>query len=488
MSLPAIEAIPPRHWVRLAVAYLALGAVALWYAPRVDPFSWQAQGVWCLTGLAVASPMLLRALRKGFAVVLTDHRMVFLAAFSLYFLLGAALPALGPERQIESSLNYYPTDPGSAMRVNAVNALGFGVALLTSALSRGRWLGTQADRVAARASRLRPHWVVVLFLVLGAAATTYRIQFDLGFREGVVPGVVRTLGQLSLVAIFMATSSRGSRERTLRWLGVALTVVLVVVGAMQFMKSEALLPLVALTAGLALRFGSWRILPLGLTLLVAAFVMLGNLVDYGRGIVATSVRPTTLADRGTYLREGWERIPDLADSQRYGYWSRLCYVPVQVAGMDFQDQGNGGNGLQLLGWVVVPRLLAPDKPSMTSMFGELHLKITGAEGSANAPGIFVSGYYHGGWWGLWVASVLCGWILAQTSAIARAVHTHQAALMVPFSLLGMFIAFRIDGDFVPDYAGVFMYILYPLLIAALLVPAKRYQRGAGSGQPERTPC
>lgn len=488
MNPPAVEEFPRQHWVRLALAYVALGAAALWYAPRVDLYSWQAQGIWCLAGIAMAMPTLLRALGRGFAVVLTDHRVVFLATFSLYFLFGAGLPAWGPDEQFEKAFSYYPTDPSAAMRVNGVNALGLGVALLTSAVWRGRWLGNQADRVAARAGRLRPHWVAALFLVLGAAATTYRIPFDLGFREGVVVGGVRTLGQLSLVAIFMATSGRGAYERTLRWLGVALTVVLVAVGAMQFMKSEALLPIVALTAGLALRFGSLRILPFGLALLVAAFVMLGSIVDYGRRIAGAAVDFTTLADRWVYLNEGWEGLRDEDNSQRYGYWSRLCYVPTQVASMDLRDHGDGGNGLRLLGWVLVPRLLAPNKPSMTAMFGELNLKITGYEGSANAPGIFVSGYYHGGWWGVWFASVLCGWIVAQTSAIARAVYTRQAALMVPFSLLGMFIAFRIDGDFVPDYAGVFMYILYPLLIAALLVRAKRSRPGVRAPQPERTPC
>jgi hypothetical protein len=31
----------------------------------------------------------------------------------------------------------------------------------------------------------------------------------------------------------------------------------------------------------------------------------------------------------------------------------------------------------------------------------------------------------------------------------------------------MFIAFRIDGDFVPDYLGAFMFVLYPLAGAAV---------------------
>jgi hypothetical protein len=68
-----------------------------------------------------------------------------------------------------------------------------------------------------------------------------------------------------------------------------------------------------------------------------------------------------------------------------------------------------------------------------------------------------------------LASVLCGWILAQTSAIARAIYSHRAVLLMPLAMLGMFIAFRIDGDFVPDYLGAFMFVLYPLAAAATFI-------------------
>ncbi|HUR22073.1 MAG TPA: hypothetical protein VMZ90_14755, partial [Vicinamibacterales bacterium] len=130
--------------------------------------------------------------------------------------------------------------------------------------------------------------------------------------------------------------------------------------------------------------------------------------------------------------------------------------------------------------------LAPNKPQMTAMFTELNEKITGSDQSSNSPGVFVSGYYHGGWWGVWLASAVCGWILVQTSAIARAIQARQAALLLPFSLLGMFIAFRIDGDFIPDYLGVFMFILYPVVGAALVLPGTAASQVRESRLPEGT--
>ena len=463
------DTIPQRRWVRLAVAFLALGASAWLLGPRADPDRWWMHGLFCAVGLAVAIPTLSQAFRRGFVVVLTDHRMIFLASFTLYFLFGAALLAVGPEREVESVLNFYPIGPSDALRADAVNGLGFGIALLVSALSKGRSLARLTSGVAEQVSRLPTTWVIGSFLVIGASATLYRLPFDLGLKPGFPSGLVRTLGQLSMVAIFMAVASRGSHERMLRFFGVVLAIVLAGGGTLQFMKSEALMPMVALTAGLAMRFGSRRILPVGLTLIILTYVSLGNLVDYGRVSVGLSSNASTLGERWSYLKDGWRNANEIVGSGGYAYWGRLCYTPTQTASLDFQDQGNGGDGLELIPWIVVPRVLAPNKPQITRMFSELNEKISGSDLSSTAPGIFASGYYHGGWFGMVLASVLCGWILAQTSAIARTIYEHRAVLLVPLAMLGMFIAFRIDGDFVPDYLGAFMFVLYPLVGAAVFV-------------------
>lgn len=464
-----VDSIPQRRWVRLAWSFLALGAAAWLFKSTAYPDRWWVHGAFCGVGLALALPTLGQVFRRGFSVVLTDHRVIFLASFSLYFLFGALLLSIGPEREAESALSFYPIGPTDAMRANAINALGFGLALLVASRSKGRGLGTLASDVAKQVSRIPSVWVIGSFLVVGASATLYRLPFDLGLRPGFPSGSVRTLGQLSLVAIFMAVASRGPSERALRSFGILLAVVLAVGGTLQFMKSEALLPIVALTGGLAMRFGSGRILPVGLAIIILAYASLGNLVDYGRVSVGLSPTASTLADRWGYLQDGWRNASEIIGTSGYAYWGRLCYTPTQVASLDFQDAGDGGDGMELLPWVVVPRFLASSKPQMTRMFPELNEKISGSDLSSTAPGIFASGYYHAGWFGMLLASVLCGWVLAQTSAVARAIYTERAVLLVPLALLGMFIAFRIDGDFIPDYLGAFMFVAYPIVGAAILL-------------------
>jgi hypothetical protein len=406
-SRPAnIAAIPRRRWIRLAYVYLCLGAAALLYAPRAANDAWWIHGVWCAAGLAVAIPMLLQAFKRGFSVVVTDHRFMFLAVFCMYFLFGAAILSLGSEQEVAGLIGLYPIWAGDALRVDGINALGFGIALLTSSLASGRWMGTQSSRVARQVGRMSPTLVVGAFLFVGTAITLYRLPADLGLRPDDVSGTVRALGQLSLVAIVLAASSRGRHERALRWCGVLLTLLLIPLGALRLMKAEILIPMVALTAGLALRFGSRRVLPVGVSVIVLSYLMLGDVVNYARFSTAMGPGGSPVSERWASLKEGWVNAQHLPQNQQYGHWARLCYVPTQAASLDFQDQGNGGDGMRLLLWTFVPRFIAPNKPQMTEMFSELNEKITGSDQSSTAPGIFASGYYHGGWWGFLLASVL----------------------------------------------------------------------------------
>jgi len=48
----------------------------------------------------------------------------------------------------------------------------------------------------------------------------------------------------------------------------------------------------------------------------------------------------------------------------------------------------------------------------------------------------------------------------------------KALVLLPLALLGVFIAFRIDGHFVGDYLGTFVFFLYFLLLSALLPISK----------------
>jgi hypothetical protein len=468
----ALERIPRGLWLRLAMSYGILGTVAIYWAPEARPDEWYAHGIWCLVGLGVALATLTRAFRQGFGVILSDHRLMFLAAFSLYFLFGASLLAVGPAVQAEVSLRYYPIVAGDALLVDGLNGLGFGIALLVSALTPARWFATQARTAAAKAARIPAHVVISVFLFAGIAVSLYVIPFELQ-EQGILPGLLYNAKQLSLVAVFLAVAYRGKSETAMRALGLGLAGLSSFAGILGFSKTAALVPLAVAVGAMAMRFSSRKVLPFGLAVLVAGYLTLGNLVNYGRNAIRHYGGGVSLEQRWVYLRDGWRESLELSDDDaEYSPWARLCYVPAQAAAINFQNAGHGGDGLSLMFWVLVPRVLFPDKPEITKTSTEFHSKITGQEGSAMGSGIFCSGYYHGGWWGFLLASVLCGWILAQTSAIARSVLENGALIMLPFALMGVLIAFRIDGDFVSDYFGVFVFIAYPLLATSLFLDGR----------------
>lgn len=458
-----------RSWAWLALVFIVLGAIAWVLSSEVRYDNWAAHGVWCVFGLMAAFPTIMRALRGNFSMILTDHRLMFVGSFSLYFLFGAMLPWIGPQAQIDQALGFYPIDARDALRADAVNGLGFGLALLATSVSSGRWIEARAALIAEKTAWVTAYRAILLFLIVGTLASGYVLLYDLGYREGLVQGVIRSSGKLSIAAILLAAAHSGRGEFVLRSFAVVLAVALAFGGIVQFNKTETLLPLAALAGGLGWRYGTRLIMPIALVLLVTTYFFMGNIASYGRSAVYD--RAVGLEERWQIVQQGWRETRNLSDEEEYGTWARLCYVGVQVAAMDFYDTGQGGDGLSLFGWVFVPRLLFPEKPEITRSSRELNVKITSYDTSSVAPGIFASGYYNGGWTGFVFASLLCGWILTQTSGVARGASTHRALVMLPFSLLGVYMALRIDGDFVADYVGSFVLILYPILFGALILAA-----------------
>lgn len=467
---------PRRRWFRLGVSFLVLGILAVPLSWSIKGESWWVHGAWCAVGVVLSIPVLSRALRFGFEVVLTDHLVMFAGAFTVYFLVGALLLAVGPADQIQYALTYYSIDARDAMRVNAVNGIGFGLALVTAALSHGRWLARQADQFAAATSSVAADVAVLLFLIIGTAASFHVMSVDLGLREGVVAGVWRTASRFSLVAIFLASAHRGRGEKGLRLVGIVVALLEAAAGLLLFNKVATLLPLAALVAGLSTRYRRRSILPIGAILLAAIFLSTGGPVLFGRNTL-TGNAEGVVAERWRLVKEGLSLAYDGSVLTAYAPWARLSYTTPQTAALDFYDAGMGGDEIRLIPWLFVPRVLAPNKPIITQSSEDFHTKITGQRGSNTGQGIFVSGYYNAGWLGVLLVGILCGWILSQTSAIAQAVLRRRAILLLPIALLGVFIAFRIDGHFVSDYFGPFAFILYLLLVPAFLISVRRRAGG-----------
>lgn len=458
---------PSRRWGALGAGFIVLGGAAQLASVFAGEEDWSIHAVWCIAGLCLALPTLVGTLRHGFEFVLTDHRAMFVCAFALYFLFGALLLSVGPADQAQTSLASYPINAREALRVDAMNGIGLGVALIVSALSRGDRLGRHARRAASLAARIRPVVAMGILLAVGATASLAVLPVDLGLRESIVAGWLRSAGHLPLAAVLVASAARGRGESLLRLGAVVLAMAQFAAGLLLFNKSAAMLPIAGLVAGLAWRFGARRVLPGGVLAMIAAFAVIAGPTAYARNTVASEggtiieARWTALADS---LSESWNGNPDA----EYPTWARLCHVPSQAAALDFYDNGEGGDDLRLVPWLVVPRLLAPEKPIITQTSVDFNQKITGSDSSSTGMGVFVSGYYNAGWLGMILTAALVGWLLASTSVVAAAIVSQRGLLMMPVALLGVYMAFRIDGHVVADYLGSFV-LLVLLTVAPSLV-------------------
>lgn len=452
-----------RGWMSAGGIFLLFGLSALLLSAVAGDQEWGLHGAWCVVGSAIALWMLVKGLRRGFDYVLRDHLVMFTGAFALYFLVGASLLAFGSAQQISNTISYYSLDVPSSLRADAMNGIGFGIALMTAALSPRRWFYYQTDRIARLACKMSYLKALLLMMALGMCGMYISIKSDLNPLDGPISGIWRALANFVFVAIYLGSSYRGRYHWLMSVVATVMAAALVIFGLLLFNKTLMLLAIGALAAGLSIRYRTWKIVPAGLALVVVLFLSVGGVVVYGRNVVGTKgyvglAQRWEIMERGVFGSGSYSAVGD------YNSWGRFCYVPEQVTAMDFYDLGNGGRELELIPWLFVPRVLFPNKPVITRTGQEFYKKITRNTGSSTGQGIFSSGYYNAGWPGVVLVSIICGWLLAQTSTIANAIFARGAVLLLPFALLGVYMAFRIDGDFVADYLGMFVFLLYPILL------------------------
>lgn len=456
-----------RHWRVTGFVVIFIGLSVLFLTGFIREDDWWVPGTFITASGLVLLPTMRRVLRQGGQEVLADHLLVLAGAFLLYNVFGALLIPFGPRDQAESALSYYWMDAQMAMRVTAINCLGFGLTLVSSSLVRRHWVSKRTGTAIGFGQHISQRWVIVAFLLVGGASALYVLEFELSLQPGVVPGIVRTLSRLLLVAIMMAAAYRGRGSRWLLVAAIALTALQALGGLLLLSKLTALLPLVALFAGLAWRLGARRVMVPAVATLSAVFLLIGNPVSTARNISARGDQ-VDWGERTEVLREGVLDPGSARQDDSYQSWARLCYLPAQAAAIDFYDAGRGGDDFGLLGWVFLPRFLLPAKPSMTSSGTEFHDKVTGRDTTSVGLGVFVDGYYNLGWWGVVLVGIAVGGILAWTSAVAAVVYRARASLWMPMALLGSLMAFRIDGSFLADYWGPFVLSAYVVFGGALM--------------------
>ena len=458
------------RWLGLGYTSLFIGLITLVSIELATPSPLWLHALWCGAMSVAISARLMSSARHGVGVLLTNHRIVFAAAFFMYFVLGASIflfPSIAPAARLVVG---YPITVADVLFVDAANSIGFGIALLVSVLLPSRGAYRMSEGIASELRRLPAPAVIGAFIVVGAAASVVVGLTDLGIGPRLVAGAWRTMADLALVGVFLSLSYRGKGGRMLAIGALALVVVQSGVGLLLFNKTRILLPVGAALLGLASKRGSWKPIVVGMLVIAVSFSMLGSLVTFARNTFPRDGSGDILAARVEVLQRGVSGGIDSGPAASYSGWSRICYVPEQNAARVLYESGNGGDDIRVLPWVLVPRALVPSKPIITSAGPAFYKVVSGNPfgRSASSPGVLMGGYYSGGWVGLILVSMAAGAILAFTSAVARAAVRQRSVAMLPIAFLGVMIAFRIDGHFVADYVGRAVYVVYAVAILGLV--------------------
>jgi hypothetical protein len=210
----------------------------------------------------------------------------------------------------------------------------------------------------------------------------------------------------------------------------------------------------------------------GVAALLLFFVLIASPVTTARNIFGVSSQ-VNLGERTALLSQALSRSGDVPAEDANTTWARFCYLAAQAAALNFYDNGTPSESFRLLGWAFLPRILFPMKPIMSAAPADFHFQLTGQVGSATGQGVFVDGYYNLGWLGVVFVGISVGLILGMTSAVAARVYEKRAIVWMPLALLGSFMAFRVDGDFLSDYWGPFVLFGYALLLGAGLMESSR---------------
>lgn len=451
----------PTVWRMPSIVFAGWGLAALVVAESTKHDDWSVLGWVCALALAYAIAMLYQGFRDGAARVLTDPFLILVGAFSVYFLFGTLLLAIGPEDQASYALQWYPTTAQDAVRITAMNLIGLATLLFAAGFFPSQRVEKSTQPTIAFFDKLPIKKIFWLFLIIGVGAKLQVLSVDIAATDDVIVlGTIRTLAGLTQFAILAGMLYQGRDARVIHVIAITLAIFESAIGLLLFNKSAALMPIMVLLLGLYLHRPSLKLIVTSVAILVTVFLVLVNPIGDARPMLGVS-GDKSVSVRLQILKEvfGSDTPPNYGS----GAWSRLCYTVSQVAAVGLYENNQGGEDMELLAWVFVPRVLVSDKPIITRSGTDFNKKITGSDTSSTGIGLFVSGYYNLGWVGLFLVSILAGWILATFAAISRAVVASGSLILLPVGLLGSFMAFRIDGHFVADYLGSFGMVMVPFL-------------------------
>lgn len=369
----------------------------------------------------------------------------FLAAVVLFYCVGPLIyPFAGP-RTLAYALSPFPIDKSQLLRANLLNAVGILTLLLGFRLAqRGPLSRTVAHAKAAPRPAASSTVVAVTFLAAGGALE-FLVVLPAEFRlyHFVLPGVIKNLGDLYLLGLMVLAYVVAEGKRSWRLPLMVLWAAQVAVSVLTFSKHQLILSIVLPPLGAYLARGHVsRLVAWGLILGLVYFSV-GQLVLYGRSVIAThtgNIAQASLSERAhivrSWFQEGMPSARAQVAPEGIG-WARLDYAPEQMFAMKRYDDGLPGQTLRSAGVVLIPRVIWPGKPITAELGTQFYRLVTGRRGTSLGLGIFGEGYWNYGWSGVVGIGLITGVVFSVLSSLSVGWIARRAFEYLPSIFLGI---------------------------------------------------
>lgn len=453
--------------------FFVWGLVCIICSYALSPEDWPALGFFAITGLLIASYRVLQMSRNKPDEILNNVFFTFILAFSIFFLFGPLLQVFGNPEEIEYSRNFFPITADKALMVLGANLIGFGISLIIGGILHFGTFVNSTLKVFNHIPSINVRRISVWLVVLGLTFKSYVLYNDL-FIDEVISGIYRSAELLMPVGVFLYFKENELALKPMTVVFLCASLLYSVGGLVEFNKTEIFIPLIALVGGLLVRNMTLTRLAVTIAGLGVLLQILQPINSDARNEVFHRVKPS-LEDRFGIFQGAFEGKFKIDELYNVGIWARLDYTSPDAAAMWFYKNGNGGDSYQLIPWAFVPRFLFPDKPEMTAAGAKFTDKVLGFNTSSTGLGVFISGYYDLGWFGLIGASVLAGFILAWYRAVIVAAQISKSATLLIIGLLGHWSAFFVSGDYLASYLGSFVISLYAVYAVSLIYIVVRPQ-------------
>jgi hypothetical protein len=393
----------------------------------------------------------------------------FTTAWAVYYGLGPLAYIYGTPETIDYMNEFSPVDELTLLRTNLLNETSLLAVIVGSSVIDRLWAQQTSRRQTSHGHD--PLRVALLFLSIGLPIKfLFELPYVLELSDFVLPGSIQYLGSLSGLAIVPLSVAAARKRSGATILLAAVIVVEVLVGFVMLAKLHIIKTVILLLLGQwVVKADLRRIILVGLAISITYAVALSPFINFARIMLgratAENVADVTAA-ASAYGAQG-EDVLSIVLPGVQSWWTRLSYSNVQAFAMNQFDEGRPGATLEGTVYVIVPRMLFEDKPTMSPGKGFTYL-IRGSEDSSTGLGFAAEAYWNGGWILAGSIGVFVGLIFSIIGRCSTYCIRREYWLGMPIIFHSVYIGLRPDDWFVPAYIGG---TLQALLLSAFLLLA-----------------